>query len=199
MLPCRPKVLKNELMLTVHSWRFLQVEEVEGVRIRLPTHRNPMLHRNRNFDPKSNPYPNPNPPSSQVALPELDGGLEPIVFAGRDSATGKSHSLPDRIASLTSRAIKWAQVRSMRRFAFAAMHWYRSLTLGSHAVRAHFSSANVAVLYACTLRSTIEPVMLGFVVASGLNNCLGPSGYEQCSVLTSSNSCGILEPRACVI
>ncbi len=47
----------------------------------------------------------------QVALPELDGGLEPIVFAGRDSATGKSHSLPDRIASLTSRAIKWAQVR----------------------------------------------------------------------------------------
>ncbi len=46
-----------------------------------------------------------------MALPELDGGLEPIVFAGRDSATGKSHSLPDRIASLTSRAIKWAQVR----------------------------------------------------------------------------------------
>ena len=45
-----------------------------------------------------------------MALPELDGGLEPIVFAGRDSATGKSHSLPDRIASLTSRAIKWAQV-----------------------------------------------------------------------------------------
>ncbi len=47
-----------------------------------------------------------------MALPELDGGLEPIVFAGRDSATGKSHSLPDRIASQTSRAIKWAQVQS---------------------------------------------------------------------------------------
>lgn len=30
----------------------------------------------------------------QVALPELDGALEPIVFAGRDSNTGKSHSLP---------------------------------------------------------------------------------------------------------
>ena len=45
----------------------------------------------------------------QVALPELDGGIEPIVFAGRDSNTGKSHSLPDRIDSLCSRAIKWAK------------------------------------------------------------------------------------------
>ena len=44
----------------------------------------------------------------QVALPELDGGLEPIVFAGRDSNTGKSHSLPDRIDSLCNRAINWA-------------------------------------------------------------------------------------------
>jgi magnesium chelatase subunit H len=25
----------------------------------------------------------------QVALPELDGGMEPIVFAGRDPRTGK--------------------------------------------------------------------------------------------------------------
>merc|ERR1719258_47123 len=32
----------------------------------------------------------------QVALPELDGGLEPIIFSGRDSKTGKSHSLQDR-------------------------------------------------------------------------------------------------------
>ncbi len=47
----------------------------------------------------------------QVALPELDGGIEPIVFAGRDSNTGKSHSLPDRIESLCSRAIKWAELR----------------------------------------------------------------------------------------
>jgi magnesium chelatase subunit H len=46
----------------------------------------------------------------QVALPELDGGIEPIVFAGRDSATGKSHSLPDRIDSLCARAIKWAEL-----------------------------------------------------------------------------------------
>ena len=47
--------------------------------------------------------------SAQVALPELDGGLEPIVFAGRDSNTGKSHSLPDRIDSLCARAINWAK------------------------------------------------------------------------------------------
>jgi magnesium chelatase subunit H len=46
----------------------------------------------------------------QVALPELDGGLEPIVFAGRDSATGRSHSLPDRIDVLAARAIKWAEL-----------------------------------------------------------------------------------------
>ncbi|GBF93905.1 magnesium chelatase subunit H [Raphidocelis subcapitata] len=47
----------------------------------------------------------------QVALPELDGALEPIVFAGRDSNTGKSHSLPDRVASLCMRAINWAKLR----------------------------------------------------------------------------------------
>ncbi|KAL3142075.1 Magnesium chelatase [Trebouxia sp. C0010 RCD-2024] len=46
----------------------------------------------------------------QVALPELDGGIEPIVFAGRDSNTGKSHSLPDRIDGLCARAIKWANL-----------------------------------------------------------------------------------------
>eukprot|EP00884_Botryococcus_braunii_P002250 jgi/Botrbrau1/12025/Bobra.0293s0002.1 len=46
----------------------------------------------------------------QVALPELDGALEPIVFAGRDSQTGKSHSLPNRIDSLATRAINWAKL-----------------------------------------------------------------------------------------
>jgi len=50
----------------------------------------------------------------QVALPELDGGIEPIVFAGRDSNTGKSHSLPDRIASLCSRAVNWARLRKKK-------------------------------------------------------------------------------------
>ena len=47
----------------------------------------------------------------QVALPELDGALEPIVFAGRDSNTGKSHSLPDRVATLAMRATNWARLR----------------------------------------------------------------------------------------
>ncbi|GFR47291.1 hypothetical protein Agub_g8978, partial [Astrephomene gubernaculifera] len=50
----------------------------------------------------------------QVALPELDGAIEPIVFAGRDSNTGKSHSLPDRIASLCARAVNWAVLRKKR-------------------------------------------------------------------------------------
>ena len=47
----------------------------------------------------------------QVALPELDGGIEPIVFSGRDSKTGKSHSLYDRVEALAERAIKWSALR----------------------------------------------------------------------------------------
>eukprot|EP00217_Crustomastix_stigmatica_P012631 CAMPEP_0183793870 /NCGR_PEP_ID=MMETSP0803_2-20130417/3490_1 /TAXON_ID=195967 /ORGANISM="Crustomastix stigmata, Strain CCMP3273" /LENGTH=1445 /DNA_ID=CAMNT_0026038259 /DNA_START=48 /DNA_END=4383 /DNA_ORIENTATION=- len=47
----------------------------------------------------------------QVCLPELDGGLEPIIFSGRDSKTGKSHSLPDRVTQLCGRALKWADLR----------------------------------------------------------------------------------------
>lgn len=46
-----------------------------------------------------------------MSLPEIDGAIEPIVFAGRDSNTGKSHSLPDRIDSLCSRAINWGRLR----------------------------------------------------------------------------------------
>eukprot|EP00245_Coleochaete_scutata_P001014 TRINITY_DN11240_c0_g2_i1.p1 TRINITY_DN11240_c0_g2~~TRINITY_DN11240_c0_g2_i1.p1 ORF type:complete len:1414 (-),score=393.13 TRINITY_DN11240_c0_g2_i1:774-5015(-) len=47
----------------------------------------------------------------QVALPELDGGLEPIVYSGRDSRTGKSHALHDRVSQLCTRAIKWAELK----------------------------------------------------------------------------------------
>jgi cobalamin biosynthesis Mg chelatase CobN len=36
------------------------------------------------------------------------------VFAGRDSNTGKSHSLPDRIESLAARAINWATLRKKK-------------------------------------------------------------------------------------
>ncbi|GMH20936.1 hypothetical protein Nepgr_022778 [Nepenthes gracilis] len=47
----------------------------------------------------------------QVALPELDGGMEPIVFAGRDPRTGKSHALHKRAEQLCTRAIKWAELK----------------------------------------------------------------------------------------
>ena len=50
----------------------------------------------------------------QVALPELDGGLEPVIFSGRDSATGKSHSLFDRAEQISNRAIKWASLRKKK-------------------------------------------------------------------------------------
>lgn len=51
---------------------------------------------------------------AQVALPELDGAMEPIVFAGRDPTTGKAHTLPDRVESLVTRAIKWAALRKKK-------------------------------------------------------------------------------------
>eukprot|EP00316_Scyphosphaera_apsteinii_P022983 CAMPEP_0119309718 /NCGR_PEP_ID=MMETSP1333-20130426/16236_1 /TAXON_ID=418940 /ORGANISM="Scyphosphaera apsteinii, Strain RCC1455" /LENGTH=1403 /DNA_ID=CAMNT_0007313731 /DNA_START=47 /DNA_END=4258 /DNA_ORIENTATION=- len=44
----------------------------------------------------------------QVALPELDGAIEPIIFAGRDGVTGRSIPQADRIAVLSKRALKWA-------------------------------------------------------------------------------------------
>ncbi|CAA6668965.1 unnamed protein product [Spirodela intermedia] len=47
----------------------------------------------------------------QVALPELDGGMEPIVFSGRDPRTGKSHALHKRVEQLCTRAIRWAELR----------------------------------------------------------------------------------------
>ena len=47
----------------------------------------------------------------QVALPELDGAIEPIIFAGRDGVTGRSIPQADRIDVLTKRAIKWAKLR----------------------------------------------------------------------------------------
>ena len=31
----------------------------------------------------------------QIAIPELDGAIEPIVLSGRDDATGKAHTLQD--------------------------------------------------------------------------------------------------------
>ncbi len=48
-----------------------------------------------------------------MALPELDGALEPIVFAGRDSNTGKSHSLPVRPACLPHCGDGWSILASL--------------------------------------------------------------------------------------
>jgi len=44
----------------------------------------------------------------QVALPELDGAIEPIIFSGRDGVTGRSIPQADRIEVLSNRAVKWA-------------------------------------------------------------------------------------------
>ncbi|NES94947.1 MAG: magnesium chelatase subunit H [Desertifilum sp. SIO1I2] len=47
----------------------------------------------------------------QIAIPELDGAIEPIILSGRDSATGKAHALQDRIEAIAGRAMKWATLR----------------------------------------------------------------------------------------
>ncbi|KGG32181.1 Protoporphyrin IX Mg-chelatase subunit H [Prochlorococcus marinus str. SS51] len=47
----------------------------------------------------------------QIAIPELDGAIEPIVLSGRDDATGKAHTLQDRVDAIAERAIKWSSLR----------------------------------------------------------------------------------------
>merc|ERR1719426_675404 len=47
----------------------------------------------------------------QVSLPELDGAIEPIIYAGREGATGKSVPLDDRISTLAQRALKWGSLK----------------------------------------------------------------------------------------
>ncbi len=47
----------------------------------------------------------------QIAIPELDGAIEPIILSGRDGTTGKAIALQDRIESVAQRAIKWASLR----------------------------------------------------------------------------------------
>lgn len=48
----------------------------------------------------------------QIAIPELDGAIEPIIMSGRDGATGKAIALQDRIESIAQRALKWAKLRT---------------------------------------------------------------------------------------
>ncbi|MGK7915785.1 MAG: magnesium chelatase subunit H [Prochloraceae cyanobacterium] len=47
----------------------------------------------------------------QIAIPELDGAIEPIIMSGRDGMTGKSIALQDRIEAVAQRALKWATLR----------------------------------------------------------------------------------------
>ncbi|NEQ45748.1 MAG: magnesium chelatase subunit H [Leptolyngbya sp. SIOISBB] len=46
----------------------------------------------------------------QMAIPELDGAIEPIVLSGRDGMTGRAISLQDRISSIAQRAMKWGNL-----------------------------------------------------------------------------------------
>ena len=48
----------------------------------------------------------------QVSLPEIDGAIEPIIYAGREGATGRSVPLADRVNLLADRALKWATLGS---------------------------------------------------------------------------------------
>ncbi len=47
----------------------------------------------------------------QIALPELDGAIEPIILSGRDGMTGKAIALQDRVETVARRAMKWANLR----------------------------------------------------------------------------------------
>jgi magnesium chelatase subunit H len=47
----------------------------------------------------------------QIAIPELDGAIEPIILSGRDGATGKAIALQDRIEAVAQRVLKWANLR----------------------------------------------------------------------------------------
>ena len=47
----------------------------------------------------------------QIAIPELDGAIEPIILSGRDGNTGRAIALQDRIEAIAQRAMKWAALR----------------------------------------------------------------------------------------
>jgi magnesium chelatase subunit H len=47
----------------------------------------------------------------QIAIPELDGAIEPIIMSGRDGNTGKAIALQDRVEAIANRAMKWASLR----------------------------------------------------------------------------------------
>ena len=53
----------------------------------------------------------------QIAIPELDGAIEPIILSGRDGVTGRAIALQDRIEAVAQRALKWANLRKKPKLA----------------------------------------------------------------------------------
>jgi magnesium chelatase subunit H len=51
----------------------------------------------------------------QMAIPELDGAIEPIIMSGRDGMTGRAITLQDRVEAIATRALKWARLRRLPR------------------------------------------------------------------------------------
>jgi magnesium chelatase subunit H len=51
----------------------------------------------------------------QMAIPELDGAIEPIVVSGRDGLTGRAITLQDRVEAIAQRSIKWARLKCLPR------------------------------------------------------------------------------------
>ncbi len=51
----------------------------------------------------------------QIAIPELDGAIEPIILSGRDGVTGRAIALQDRIEMVAQRAMKWVNLRHKKR------------------------------------------------------------------------------------
>lgn len=47
----------------------------------------------------------------QIAIPELDGAIEPIILSGKDGTTGRAIALQDRVEIVAQRALKWANLR----------------------------------------------------------------------------------------
>ena len=53
----------------------------------------------------------------QIAIPELDGAIEPIILSGRDGVTGRAIALQDRIEAVAQRSLKWANLRKKPKLA----------------------------------------------------------------------------------
>ena len=51
----------------------------------------------------------------QMAIPELDGAIDPIVVSGRDGMTGRAITIQDRVEIISQRALKWANLRIVER------------------------------------------------------------------------------------